>query len=68
VHFTNSGFAEMVMYIEACESGSIFEGTLDDSLKIYAVVRDAAHLRPVADSDPMCQPSPALTLAPESRN
>lgn len=29
----------MVMYIEACESGSIFEGTLDDSLKIYAVVR-----------------------------
>lgn len=33
------GFAEMVMYIEACESGSIFQGTLDDSLKIYAVVR-----------------------------
>jgi legumain len=32
-----NGFAEMVMYIEACESGSMFEGTLDDSLKIYAV-------------------------------
>jgi len=32
-----SGFAEMVIYIEACESGSIFQGTLDDGLKIYAV-------------------------------
>lgn len=31
------------MYIEACESGSIFEGTLDDSLKIYAVVRSSSH-------------------------
>ena len=38
VHIINSGFAEMVLYIEACESGSLFEGTLDDSLKIYAVV------------------------------
>jgi Peptidase C13 family len=42
VHVTNSGFAEMVMYIEACESGSIFEGILDDSLKIYAVVSEPA--------------------------
>lgn len=32
------GFAEMVLYIEACESGSIFQGTLQDGLKIYAVV------------------------------
>lgn len=30
------------MYIEACESGSLFEGTLNDSLKIYAVVRNPA--------------------------
>lgn len=32
----SNGFADMVVYIEACESGSIFEGLLSDSLKIYA--------------------------------
>ena len=26
-----SGYGEMVLYIEACESGSIFEGMLDDT-------------------------------------
>lgn len=31
------GFAEMVLYIEACESGSIFQGMLDESLPVYAV-------------------------------
>ncbi|KAI8474624.1 MAG: peptidase C13 family-domain-containing protein [Monoraphidium minutum] len=30
------GFKEMVLYIEACESGSIFEGLLDGRLPIYA--------------------------------
>lgn len=27
----------MVLYVEACESGSMFQGLLDDSLPIYAV-------------------------------
>jgi legumain len=30
------GFAEMVLYIEACESGSMFKGLLEDDLGIYA--------------------------------
>lgn len=30
------GFKEMVMYIEACESGSMFEGVLEDDLNVYA--------------------------------
>ncbi|KAH7297403.1 hypothetical protein KP509_26G068100 [Ceratopteris richardii] len=29
------GYKEMVIYIEACESGSIFEGLLPDNLNIY---------------------------------
>ncbi|KAF8065562.1 Vacuolar-processing enzyme [Scenedesmus sp. PABB004] len=29
------GFKELVMYIEACESGSMFEGLLDDNLAAY---------------------------------
>jgi len=29
-------FGEMVLYIEACESGSIFEGLLEDDLNVYA--------------------------------
>ena len=32
----HSGFKEMVLYIEACESGSIFEGLLEDDLEVYA--------------------------------
>jgi legumain len=30
------GFREAVVYVEACESGSIFEGLLDPKLRIYA--------------------------------
>lgn len=30
------GFAEMVLYIEACESGSMFKGILEDDLDVYA--------------------------------
>jgi legumain len=30
------GFAEMVLYIEACESGSMFKGLLEDDLGVYA--------------------------------
>ena len=33
----------MVLYIEACESGSMFEGLLDDSLNIYVTTASNAH-------------------------
>eukprot|EP00355_Strombidium_rassoulzadegani_P007782 CAMPEP_0168616594 /NCGR_PEP_ID=MMETSP0449_2-20121227/5106_1 /TAXON_ID=1082188 /ORGANISM="Strombidium rassoulzadegani, Strain ras09" /LENGTH=438 /DNA_ID=CAMNT_0008657381 /DNA_START=54 /DNA_END=1370 /DNA_ORIENTATION=- len=34
---TNKMYQEMVVYIEACESGSMFENILEDNLNIYAV-------------------------------
>ena len=33
----NKMYKEMVLYIEACESGSMFENILEDDLNIYAV-------------------------------
>ena len=33
----NKMYKEMVVYIEACESGSMFENILEDNLNIYAV-------------------------------
>jgi legumain len=30
------GFSKLVFYIEACESGSIFSGTLPDNIEVYA--------------------------------
>lgn len=30
------GFKEMVLYIEACESGSLFKGILEDDLNVFA--------------------------------
>ena len=38
-----SGFADLVFYVEACESGSIFDGLLDDDLEIYAVTAANAY-------------------------
>ncbi|KAK9843400.1 hypothetical protein WJX81_000515 [Elliptochloris bilobata] len=38
-----NGFRDMVLYIEACESGSIFEGMLDDSMDIYATTASNAY-------------------------
>eukprot|EP00249_Psilotum_nudum_P021336 c28073_g4_i1 orf=1-1014(-) len=35
-------YREMVLYIEACESGSIFEGLLPESLKIYVTTASNA--------------------------
>lgn len=32
----NKGFKEMVLYIEACESGSMFEGLLESDMNVYA--------------------------------
>lgn len=33
----------MVMYIEACEAGSMFEGMLNDKLNIYTTTAANAH-------------------------
>jgi len=40
---TNKMYKEMVVYIEACESGSMFENILEDNLNIYAVSAANAH-------------------------
>jgi len=37
-----NGFAQLVFYIEACESGSIFEGTLPANIKVYATTASNA--------------------------
>lgn len=55
----NSGFADMVLYIEACEAGSMFEGMLDDSLDIYVTTAANAHESSWATYCPGMQPSPA---------
>jgi len=34
---TNKMYKEMVMYMEACESGSMFEHILEDDINVYAV-------------------------------
>jgi len=34
---TNKMYKEMVLYIEACESGSMFEGILAENINLYAV-------------------------------
>ena len=54
-----SGFADMVLYIEACEAGSMFEGMLDDSLDIYVTTAANAHESSWATYCPGMRPSPA---------
>lgn len=39
----NKMYKEMVVYIEACESGSMFENILEDNLNIYAVTAANSH-------------------------
>lgn len=39
----NKMYKEMVVYIEACESGSMFENILEDNLNIYAVSAANSH-------------------------
>ena len=36
-------YKEMVLYIEACESGSMFDKTLKDDINVYAVTAANAH-------------------------
>eukprot|EP00347_Sterkiella_histriomuscorum_P012968 403366523 len=38
----NKRYDQMVVYIEACESGSIFEGKLEDNLNIYVMTASNA--------------------------
>jgi len=40
---TNKMYKEMTVYIEACESGSMFENILEDNLNIYAVSAANSH-------------------------
>ncbi|KAL4426127.1 hypothetical protein ABPG77_002713 [Micractinium sp. CCAP 211/92] len=51
-------FHEMVIYIEACESGSIFEGLLEDGLRIYATTAANAHESSWGTYCPGMNPSP----------
>lgn len=39
----NNMYKEMTIYIEACESGSMFEGILEDNLNIYATTAANSH-------------------------
>lgn len=41
--YTNKMYKEMVVYIEACESGSMFENILEDNLNIYALSAANSH-------------------------
>jgi legumain len=55
---TKKRFADMVMYIEACESGSIFEGMLTDDEKIYVTTAANAHESSWGTYCPGMLPSP----------
>ena len=37
------GFADMVLYVEACESGSMFQGLLTDDMQIYVTTAANAY-------------------------
>ncbi|KAK9790770.1 hypothetical protein WJX73_004252 [Symbiochloris irregularis] len=54
----SKGFADMVMYIEACESGSIFEGLLDESQSIYVTTAANSHESSWGTYCPGMKPSP----------
>lgn len=51
-------FSEMVLYIEACESGSIFEGVLEDDLSVYATTAANGHESSWGTYCPGMDPSP----------
>eukprot|EP00884_Botryococcus_braunii_P000248 jgi/Botrbrau1/10223/Bobra.0362s0013.1 len=56
------GFADMVVYIEACESGSIFEGLLSDSLNIYATTAANAQESSWGTYCPGMDPAPPVEI------
>lgn len=55
-----AGFKEMVLYIEACESGSMFEGLLSDDLNILAVTAANGHESSWGTYCPGMNPPPPL--------
>ena len=38
--FNSKGFAQLTFYLEACESGSIFDGLLPSNISVYAPTPD----------------------------
>ncbi|KAJ0564897.1 putative legumain protein [Helianthus annuus] len=51
-------YKEMVIYLEACESGSIFEGILPQDLNIYATTASGAQENSYGTYCPDTKPSP----------
>ncbi|KAD3641216.1 hypothetical protein E3N88_30440 [Mikania micrantha] len=51
-------YKEMVVYLEACESGSIFEGILPEDLNIYATTASGAQENSYGTYCPGTEPSP----------
>lgn len=51
------GYKEMVMYIEACESGSIFEGLMPENLNIYVTTASGADENSYGTYCPGMEPS-----------
>ncbi|KAK9907315.1 hypothetical protein WJX75_001305 [Coccomyxa subellipsoidea] len=52
------GFKDLVIYVEACESGSVFQGLLSDSLNIYATTASNAVESSWGTYCPGMEPSP----------
>jgi legumain len=40
---TNKMYKELVFYMEACESGSMFQGLLKDNINVYATTASSAY-------------------------
>ncbi|KAL7611106.1 hypothetical protein Lser_V15G09720 [Lactuca serriola] len=51
-------YKEMVIYLEACESGSIFEGMLPEDLNIYATTASSSEESSYGTYCPGMEPSP----------
>ena len=52
------GFKDMVLYIEACEAGSLFEGMMSDDMNIYVTTAANAHESSWGTYCPGMVPSP----------
>ncbi|CAO2819805.1 unnamed protein product [Amaranthus hypochondriacus] len=54
----SKGYKEMVMYIEACESGSVFEGLMPEDLNIYVTTASNAEESSYGTYCPGMDPAP----------
>jgi legumain len=54
----NKGFKQLVFYLEACESGSIFEGSLPENINVYATTAANAEESSWGTYCPGMSPSP----------